>query len=160
MFRKTLLWLTLISLQTLTYSTHAASDDRKSYPGSFCVEVGDTTPEAYYDSLSRLRNNAEGTNTFVCGAILDHGAAKDISVSVLDEHPSNSVTCIGQTRSENGNLGAWTQNVSSLNGTSTLFLGSLNNQPSRGYHFIRCSVPGKVNGRRSGINSYYIRERD
>ena len=66
-----LLSLTAIALQTLSFDANAATSDRKSYPGSYCVEYGDTTSEAWYDSVARLRNDATGPNTFVCGAILE-----------------------------------------------------------------------------------------
>ncbi|MCO7223167.1 hypothetical protein [Pleionea sp. CnH1-48] len=157
-----LLSLTAIALQTLSFDANAATSDRKSYPGSYCVEYGDTTSEAWYDSVARLRNDATGSNTFVCGAMLDHGAAKDIAVSVYDANlfSGQSVSCLALTRSQSGGTGYYTQTVSSQNGTTTLNLGSLSYKPSKGYHLIRCSVPGKYNGNRSGINSYYIREYD
>lgn len=153
-----------ILLFTVVAQTNVKADN-KFYPGASCVEINDTTSEIIYDSFARARNTASGSNTVVCPAVKDASAIDDAHVSVLDNHPNGRVSCIVQTRDRTGSIGEWTiTRQSSLNGTGNYIfnwfngLDDLNYNPSDGYHFVRCSIPGTFGGARSGVNSYGINE--
>lgn len=153
-----------VLLLTLSMSS-AVQADQKNYPGAFCMERNDTTPEIVYDDFARARNSAGGSNTVVCPVVKDASAIDDAFVSVLDNHPNASVSCIVQTRSRTGSTGEWTvTRSSSVGGTGNYSfnwfngLNDLDYNPSDGYHFIRCSIPGTSGGARSGVNSYFVNE--
>ena len=146
-----------IALCCVTPATAQVSTD---YPGTFCHEVNDTTPEVVYWNLGQAINTAAGPNDLICPAIQQGGRVLRSRVFVRDSHPSQNVECRIQSKDSSGVTGWWSPLASSagVNSNFSITLGSLGGYNSPGVKFINCRVPGASGGELSGINSYAIVE--
>jgi hypothetical protein len=130
------------------------------YPGTFCQEVADLTPEAVRWNLGQTVNQAAGTNELICPAIQQAGRVLRARVFVRDMHPNQNVECRVQSKDSSGVVGWWSPLASSA-GVNTNFqinLAALGGYNTPGVKFINCTVPGASGGEYSGINSYGIVE--
>jgi hypothetical protein len=134
--------------------------------GIECVKLGDTTPDILY-SGSGAFNDASGTVTYGCPLNgqylgLNVGYYFDTAywwVHVDDNNGGQNVSCFLSSCTDAGVCSGSSSRSSSGVGNNQL-LSSVGEPFAIGNYtnalMLRCSLPGKVNGRRSGIRKYTL----
>ncbi len=61
----------IIAFTLVTVLSVIAQADQKVFPGAFCKEAYDTSPEVYYDSNGGAKNNTSSTQWFMCPLVRD-----------------------------------------------------------------------------------------
>ena len=130
-------------------------------PGTECVEYQDASPEIYYTG-GNAGNNASGKNTFVCPVPTfadPNGIYKDIhwDMVVHDKHPTENFSCYLRSCNLIGTSCSNSASQSSHHTAHLTLHGNLSNWGSAQHYVqLRCSIPGKWEGKRSLIKSYTI----
>jgi hypothetical protein len=86
---KIYMWSLLAGGAALNLIGEAAAQDYKVYPGTFCVETADTTPQLTYN---RLRSTNEDTisNTWACPAVRDLESGEVVGWTVTVNRDGNT----------------------------------------------------------------------
>ena len=134
--------------------------------GIECVKLGDTTPDILY-SGSGAHNDSSGRVEYACplsGQYLGLNTSYYFDtaywwVYVDDNSGSNNVSCFLSTCNDATACSGSLSRSSSGVGNNQL-LSSIGEPFAIGNNtnslVLRCSLPGKVNGRRSGIRKYTL----
>lgn len=138
---------------------HAA--DGKTFPATFC-QAESVAVSMDYRGSGKARNPSNSTMRVVCPVVRDsmNGNVRKANVYVIDRHYSRNVSCTLNSINKSATTG-WFQTKStngSSNNIANLSFGA-RSAHSFGIYFFRCSVPGKYQGQRSEIASYYMEER-
>ena len=150
----------IIGLLVSAMASVAIASDQKTYPGTICVEDGDTSPNIYYTVDGRAENDEDADNVFICPLMRDEvsaSAVADITVYINDQSSDEPVTCYLKRR------GLYYQEdisgARSTSGTGIKKLEFLDQslQYENGYMYISCDMPDK-DTYRSGIVSIVVNE--
>ncbi len=157
-------WL-LIASATLSIalaSVVSAATDRKTLPGIACQPLNQSAAITRSSTTSRMFNNSDGTQTWVCPVVRDF-PKKSInagSVFVVDNHFNVNVRCRLHARDEftsSGFVSAWKYSSGTNPNAQKLTFGSLSHYNLGAAHY-QCEVPGKYSGVKSGIQVYEVSE--
>jgi hypothetical protein len=146
----------------------ASFADTKAYPGTLCVEAGDTTQTTVYGLLEGAGGNgSSSSHTYNCSAVREVptsatriGAA---SVTVSDGSTAAGITCYAISRSPTLGGGGKTANgttTAAFKNSTTLTLGAapVGSGVANGIFSVVCQLPGVQAGATSSVLSYVIDE--
>ncbi len=157
-----------IGVALITFNTSAiASEDDKLYPGALCQ------PSSNTDAISRtfsgaMFNASTVTQFWTCPIVRDVNAAGSIEfarVTVIDRNANGVLSCTLHSSTSTGTgVDSDSENTNGAPGTVSLVFGSGDvnavDTVASGYAYFRCTIPGTVNGQRSGVVTYIVSEND
>ena len=163
--RKRLPGLLVTAFALLVVSaSNAQAINGKVYPGDMCQELGSKSFMRYGEG--GIHNDTTSARRVVCPLVRDTVKKKwkSLHVVVVDQHPTEDVTCRAYSAQRDG-LG-WFQTNSSSEakpGVQTLTFGSQKVERDYGSYYLICRIPAayypkKFSGRISRILSYRINE--
>ena len=150
-----------IAALSMSASLDANAADGKTFPGTFC-KANSVGVSLDYRSTGKVRNPSNNTMTVVCPIVRDsmNGDIAKARIYVIDRNYYQNVSCTLRSLDKTGYSG-WYQHKST-NGSSNVtkeLAFSSRSAWKYGMYFIQCSIPGKYDGHRSEIASYYMEER-
>lgn len=164
-------WLLATTLSLVSVATTAVASNSisvRDYPGIRCVEINDSTPSIYYYG-QMAENDAASEQDFYCPVsfegihVQDYVLTADVmtwSAYVDDSNPSTNVSCLLKSCLEDDSscyatslsYSSGSAGVQAMTGSTISSLAG----SSRYVSYLRCDIPGKSSGNRSGIVSYRI----
>ena len=151
----------LLSVAVTVASMSVAHADAKNYPGSMCVETSGTGKQMWFSSI---RNNSTTSTLHVdCPVVKDNvygsGTIKSAWMKVMDQHPTESVSCTLYSvyGNSSGNVSYWYNSVPKTSGGNSQTWQTMN-FGTRGantisHYFFGCSIPRRST---SGTGWSYI----
>lgn len=132
--------------------------------GASCQPPSNTAAILRLNS-SDMYNDSTVTQSWICPVIREsyNGSVAAAEIRVVDNHPSQNVTCVFNSLTDVGK--SYDSRPVSTSGTPgeisltwTTTNGSVVRSVPDGYYYIRCSIPGISNALRSGVIGYKVTE--
>ena len=138
-----------VTVGVLVFAMSAiAMADGKTFPGSLCKEVGDTSPEIYYSDGSAKNDHDTADSTFVCPIIRDQEPGDhsvDLQVLAWNLHDDKDVKCRLRRYKANGSetdsnsISSWRQ-IDGW-GRTILDFGLQTMEEDDGFMVVECVIP-------------------
>lgn len=146
----------VISSVLFTLAPSAGAASLAYFPGDRCVEPLPPNLSTLYHWYGSVYNTGPNALTMVCPMDNDPQANHQWYAYVIDQHPSEDVSCSFRRQSINGDYLYFNRSSTGAKSTAQALWGGTDNPSGYNLFFVVCSVPGAYGGAESSIRGFYM----